>query len=76
MTIRGRKSTRKTIRKILMNIWEEKFTSTFLCHLTINKMMVTFLTVDAVIFLLLNCITEYCNYSHSFSVLLQMKSLP
>ena len=28
--------------------------------------MVTFLTVDAVIFLLLNCITEYCNYSLFF----------
>ena len=37
MTIRGLKSTRKIIRKILMNIWEEKFTSTFLCHLTVTK---------------------------------------
>lgn len=28
--------------------------------------MVIFITIDAVFFLLLNCITDYYNYSHSF----------
>lgn len=37
--------------------------------------MAIFITADVVSFLLLDCITEYCNYSPFSPVPLQMKSL-
>lgn len=65
----GFKSTRKTTRKITNEYLGRKFTSNTFMSFNYKQRMLIFITVDAVFFLLLNCITDYCNYSHSFSVL-------